>query len=177
MVLGISLAGFANAAESPPTAADVVSGFWQHHKVLVNYFGITSAYGCDALEQHVKQLLLYLGARKDARVDANGCPRGPDVPSHSAWIQTDFYTLSPAETAASNDTVKAHWAPREITPRRPSYMGDGDCELIEQMKDLISTSFSLRGLHYQTVCLPHEIVVDGFSIKAQALIPVDQPSS
>jgi hypothetical protein len=165
------------ASADPPSLPAVVSGVWQQHKLTVNYFGITTAYSCDSLEQRVRDILLYFGARKDAKVSANGCPGGPEVPSHNAWIQADFYTLAEAESASSGEAVKAQWAPREITPRRPFYMGDGDCELIEQMKDLISKSFSLRELQYQTECVPHEIVVDGFDIKARALIALDQPPS
>jgi hypothetical protein len=163
-------------AETPVAAANLVAGVWQHHKVTINYFGITASYSCDALEEHVRNILLHLGARGDAKVNANGCPRGPEVPSHNAWIETDFYTLAPADPAsASAGTVKAYWAPREVTPHQPYFMGDGDCELIEQMKDLISKNFSLRDVQYHTECVPHEIVVDGFSIKGQALVPIAQP--
>ncbi len=182
LLLCLSAAGqatraLAAPADAPAAGTDVVAGVWQHHKVTISYFGITSSYSCDALEEHVRNILLHLGARRDAKVDANGCARGQDVPSHNAWIETDFYTLAPADakSGASTDTVKAYWAPREVTPRQPYFMGDGDCELIEQMKDLISKNFSLRDVQYQTDCVPHEITVNGFRIKGQALIAVAQP--
>jgi hypothetical protein len=168
--------GTAGAAEAPVPAADVVPGVWQHHKMTINYFGVTSLYSCDGLETHVRSILLHLGARKDAKVNAIGCPRGPEVPSHTAWIQADFYTLAPADSASAPKAVRAHWAPREVTPRRPYFMGGGDCELIEQMKDLISKSFALRDVLYRTDCVPHEITVDGFAIKGQALVPVEEPA-
>ena len=180
LVVGIGLAVAwswpSAAAEAGPTepqvaSADIVPGVWQHHKVTISYFGITAAYSCDGLEQHVKSLLEHFGARRDAKVNAT-CPRGSDIPSHNAWIDTDFYSLAPADPATATDTVKAYWAVREVTPQKPHFMGDGDCELIEQMKDLISKSFSLRDVQYQTECVPHEIVVNGFSIKGQALVPV-----
>ena len=170
--LALPGSGLAAAARAPVAAADVVPGIWQHHKVTINYFGITSLYSCDGLEEHVRSILLYLGARKDAKVDASGCPRGPDVPSHTAWITSDFYTLAPAGSAPAAETVRAHWAAREVTPREPHVMGDGDCELIEQMKDLISKSFALREVSYRTDCVPNEITVDGFAIKGEALVPV-----
>jgi hypothetical protein len=49
-------------------------------------------------------------------------------------------------------------------------MGGGDCELIEQMKDLISKNFSLRDMQYNTDCVPHEITLDAFDVKGQALV-------
>lgn len=177
LALAVPLQVFAESPTAPVSSAALVTAAWQHHQITVNYFGITSSYSCDALEQRVRDILLHFGARKDARVDANGCPGGSDVPSHNAWIRTDFYTLSPSATASSNEVTKAQWVPRELTPRRPSFMGDGDCELIEQMKDLISKNFSLRDVEYRTECVPHEILVNGFAVRAQALIPILQPSS
>jgi hypothetical protein len=51
-------------------------------------------------------------------------------------------------------------------------MDSGDCELVEQLKELISESFALRDLDYRTDCFPHESNLHAFSIKAQALKPV-----
>jgi hypothetical protein len=171
LAAALGVAAMAGAAEAPVPAADIVPGTWQHHKMTINYFGITSLYSCDGLEDHVRSILLHLGARKDAKVNANGCPRGQEVPSHNAWIATDFYTLEPAASASAPDTVRAYWALRELTPQRPYFMGEGDCELVEQMKDLISKSFALRDLSYRTECVPHELTLDGFAVKGQALVP------
>jgi hypothetical protein len=171
MGAGFAFAGLAGGAQ--PAAGEVVPGVWQHHKVTISYFGITSAYSCDALETHVRNILLHLGARKDAKVDAN-CPRGPEEPSHDAWIASDFYTLAPAESASAPGIVNAHWVAREVTPQQPHFMSDGDCELIDQMKGLISQSFSWRDVTYRTDCVPHEINLNGFAIEGQALMPVDQ---
>ena len=48
-------------------------------------------------------------------------------------------------------------------------MGDGDCELVREMKDLITKNFSLRNLEYRTDCFPHDVTLDEFSVKVQAL--------
>jgi hypothetical protein len=168
----LGLASIAVAADAPVPAADIVPGAWQHHEVTISYFGITSLYSCDGLEEHVRSILLLLGARKDSRVTANGCSRGQDVPSRSAWIHTDFYSLQPVDPGTAPDTVRAHWAAREITPQHPNFMGGGDCELIEQMKGLISNSFAMRDVLYRTDCVPHEITLDAFTIRGQVLVAV-----
>jgi hypothetical protein len=158
------------AAQSPDTPlADVVTSAWQHHKVKFNYVGFTSLYTCDGLEDHVRQILLHIGARKDINVRASGCPGPNNAPSHMAWVYADFYTLAPAADASGSDTVQARWTQLEVTPIRPNFMGDGDCELIEQMKPLITQNFSLRNIEYRTDCFPHQIVLDGFAVKGQAL--------
>jgi hypothetical protein len=168
------------AAATPPSdtaPADVVTGVWQHHKVTFSYFGITSLFTCDGLEDHVRQILLHLGARRDAKVRASGCPGPYNAPSHSAWVDADFYSLAPAADAKGADTVKASWTPLEVTARRPDFMGDGDCELIQAMKDLIIKNFALRDVEYRANCVPHEQWMDSFAVKGQALRAVPLKSN
>jgi hypothetical protein len=166
----------ASAAEQPLAA---VPSVWQHHAVSVNYFGITSLYTCDGLESHVKSILLHFGARQDASVTANGCSPGPNSPSRIAVMYTNFYTLAPSSDPTTADVVSAQWTSLEMRPNRPFFMGGGDCELVEQLKDLLSNNFSLRDVSYRTNCVPHAIGLDGFSVKVQALkaIPVAKSAS
>jgi hypothetical protein len=159
------MASAATAQEGAPS--EIVAGTWQHRQVTFNYFGITALFTCEGLEDHVKDLLLLLGARKDAHVTASGCP-GPNAPSHSAYVRADFYALAPADATAA-DTVQANWAPLQLVPRHPSFVDDGDCELLEQMKTFITQNFSLRDIQYRTSCWPHEITIDAFAIKGQSL--------
>jgi hypothetical protein len=159
-------AGSLAAAPAAP-GAPVVSGTWHHHHVNFSYFSITTLYSCDGLENNIRSLLLHFGARKDAKVIAQGCPNGPSVPGRYAIIDTDFYTLAPSSD--SSDTVQAQWIPVLVSPRQPYFMSDGDCELIFEMKDLISKNFSLRDLSYRADCVPHEVNIEDFTVKAQVL--------
>jgi hypothetical protein len=169
---GLSYAPLSNSVGVDTAATPlghIVTGSWQHHEVTFNYFGITSLYTCDGLEDQVHLILLHLGARKDAKVYASGCPGPYNAPSRTAWVKADFYTLAPAADAGSPDAVKARWTGVEVTARRPSFMGDGDCELIQAMKDLILKNFSLRDVEYRTSCVPHEVSMDSYAVKGQAL--------
>jgi hypothetical protein len=157
----------AETAAAPPI--EVVTGAWQHHKVTFNYTGLTSLYTCSGLENHVRQILLHLGARKDLHVSAVGCPGPDNAPSRSAWVNTDFYTLAPAPDAAGPDAVRAQWTALLVEPLRPSFMGDGDCELVNQMKDLITQNFSLRDVEYRARCIPNENYMGSYAVKGQAL--------
>jgi hypothetical protein len=173
---GISVRFAALAATAEPSG-QAVTGAWQHHHVNFSYYGITALYSCDGLENNIRALLLHLGARKDAKVSARGCPNGPSVPGRVAIIDVDFYTLSPSSDAAG--TVQAQWMPVLVSPTHPYFMSHGDCELIDEMKDLISKNFSLREVDYRTDCVPHEVNIDDFSIKAQALkeLPASLPKA
>ena len=155
-----------HTADSPPVD---MAGAWQHHKVSFNYVGFTALYTCEGLEDQVRQILLYLGARKDVHVSARGCPGPLDTPSHNASVNADFYTLAPVAGAGASDTVNARWTAFELTPRHPGFMGNGDCELMQSMKDLITKNFSLRNVEYRTDCFPHDVTLDEFSVKVQAL--------
>ncbi len=85
---GASFAGDASAGE--PTA-----GTWEHHQAEFTYLGITTLYSCDGLETNIRSLLLHLGARKDVKVNARGCPHGSSVPGRNAIVALDFYSLAP----------------------------------------------------------------------------------
>jgi hypothetical protein len=167
-----AIGGLAGNAAAGTAPADVVSSQWQHHKVKFNYVGFTTAYTCDGLESHVRQILEHLGARKDITVSAAGCPGPFDTPSHTAWVSAEFYTLAPAADANERDKVRGHWTSVSVTPLRPSFMDGGDCELIQEMKSLITENFTLRNIDYRTDCYPHQITLNGFSVTGQALRPL-----
>ena len=177
MAMVALLSGLGCAAERVVPDSQVVEGSWQPHKVRVSYFGITSQFTCSGLEDHVRQILVHLGARKDAKVRASGCPGGPDRPSPTAWIDAEFSTLTPAGDTQDRAVVKAYWAARELGPRRPFFMGDGDCELVDQLQKTIQDSFALRDVEYRTDCVPHQISLNGFSVKAQALVALPDPKN
>ena len=179
LIMGVALASpptraAPQTADTPP--ADIVTGAWQHHKASFTYFGVTTLYSCDGLEGQVGQILRHLGARKDVHVTAHGCPGASYTPSHSASVNADFYTLAPVAGATGPGTVDARWTPVEVTTRRPYFMRNGDCELIQDMKDLITQNFSLRDVDYRAECVPRQYTQDSFSIKGEALT-VLQPQS
>lgn len=166
-----------DASAADASGGGIVAGAWQHHKVNFNYFGFTTLFTCSGLQNQVRNVLLHMGARKDVRVTATGCPGPRDGASRNAWVSADFYTLAPVANDGVSDTVKARWTPVELTPRRPYFMGDGDCELIQGMKDVITQNFSLRDIEYRTSCFPNSLSPDGFAIKGQALRAVPLTSS
>ena len=171
MSLGVLLPMFMGPCMSAATQPEgVISGIWQHHNVTFSYFGITSLFSCAGLEYQTRQILLHLGARKDSKVYAQGCPGPVNAPSPRAFVTADFYTLVPAaDDAGGSETVKARWTGLEVTPQHPRFMREGDCELIQAMKDVITMNFSLRDLNYRTSCFPNDVTHDGFAVMGQVL--------
>jgi len=162
------------AAAAPAADQQPVASTWQHHSATFHYFGIIAQYSCAGIEDHVRALLLYFGARADLKVKANGCPH-EIAPGRVASLDADFYTLAPAADPSAPDAVEAQWTALNVNPWRPIIMSDGDCELMAQMKDLIANNFTLRALSYRTDCVPQEI--NGFSIKAQVLKALPSPAT
>ena len=147
-------------AQADTASSDVLGAAWQHHKASFNYFGSTTLYTCDGLRDKLKQILLALGARKDLKVFTGGCLGPGSTPSRSVIVKMNFFALAPS-------APNVRWAPVALTPRDPSFLGDGDCELIQEMKDLITKNFSWRDLQYTTDCVPGQIVRNSFAIKGQ----------
>jgi len=161
-----AFAGQANAA--PPEQQPAI---WQEHHAQFDYFGITSRFTCDGLELKVRQILLYLGARDDVYVQATGCPGGPFSISRSAWVRADFSTLTTsAAMSDSTNATSASWTALDLAAQRPSFLGDGDCELIDQMKKLVTDNFSWRGkVSYRTDCPINTTQFRDFQIQGEVL--------
>jgi hypothetical protein len=163
-------------AEGPAGGGEVLNGEWQHHKVTFDYFGANAKFTCDGLAEHVRSILRTLGARQDLTVSARGCLGRDQTPTRTAWVTAQFSTLVPAAGAAT-DTVQARWTEVKLEPHSPSFMGDGDCELMQEMKDLITGSFSLRDVSYRTDCTPNQLFPNGYSVDTQALRALQESSS
>ena len=160
----------ATAAAAAPAPAGTMAQ-WHAQKLKFDYNGFTALYTCDGLEGKVKQILLTFGARKDLTVRATGCDYGSSHPSKFAWVTAEFSALAPAADPAPADAIKAGWEKVQLAPNRPGYMGAGECELVEQMRDLLQKGFALRNTDYRTRCVPHQISVADYSVSTEVLKP------
>ena len=161
----------AAAPPSVPVApAATEAAHWQKVPLEFSYSGFTTMYSCYGIEDKVKTLLKALGARGDARVSASGCEDGPHMHvSKFAFLRGEFHALAPGPGASADETVQALWQPVEISANRPFSVGEGDCELIEQMKPLVEKAFALRAATYSTHCIPNTLSPNSFNVKAEAL--------
>lgn len=163
-------AAAAAAADTPSVAP--VSARWQKHELKFNYSGFTSLYTCDGLEGKVREILVHFGARKEAKVRATGCAFGPNTPSATAWVTVEFESLGDAGQNGGADTVAAGWQPVELRPRRPISMGDGECELVEQLKPVLTAGFALQDIDYRTRCMAHQTSLGDYSVRGKVLQPL-----
>ena len=173
LALGV-LGTLAMAATAGAAAADSAASPAQWHKQTLkfDYTGFTSLYSCSGLEGKVRDILLAFGARNDAKVRATGCNEGSGQPSKFAWVTAEFSSLAPAADPAAADVVKAGWAKVQLAPNRPSFMGEGECELVEQIHELLQKGFALRNTEYRTACMPHHVSMADYSVSTEVLKPI-----
>ncbi|HEX3397294.1 MAG TPA: hypothetical protein VHS76_11390 [Steroidobacteraceae bacterium] len=171
-LLALAALPAASATNDGSAGGSVVAGTWEHRRASFHYSGITSLYSCAGLETNIRALLQHLGARKDLTVRAYGCLGGYNVPGRTAIVDVDFYSLAPSTDANAAHSVQARWTPVTVSANHPNSIGHGDCELIDEMKDILSKNFSLRGLNYRTDCVPREVNSNDFSVKAEILRPL-----
>ena len=164
-LLAAPLLGVASAAVEPGSTA----AQWHAQKLNFNYSGFTTLYTCDGLEDKVRDILLAFGARKDVKVRATGCNEPMNRPSRFAWVAVEFSSLVPAAGAGAGDTVPASWSKVRLAPNRPYYMGAGECELVEQLREVLQKGFTLRNVDYRVSCTPHQISISDYNVTAEAL--------
>ncbi len=149
---------------------------WQHHKELINYYGVTETYTCTGIEDKVRQVLLYFGARKEGLKVSPMCSEQL-APMHQVFVRVEFDSLTPTSSAAGGVTgeqVNGQWADLHVTPRDALFRDRGECELFEHLKDLLTKNFTVRDVQYRTTCTPHSTTLQDFNITGRVLLPPGQ---
>ncbi len=162
-----SLAGFALSTLALSAAA-AEPGSWQQHDIQFRYMGFTSIYSCDGLADRLKELLLYAGARADAKSRSAGCTElsGPDP---MAGARLTFSTV--AGDPKADAPAGMVWRKLRFANGTPRDLQSGECELIEQFRDeVLKKAFTLRNLTSRTSCFPHQ-ANQRFDISFEVLVP------
>jgi hypothetical protein len=167
LLVGPVMGAASAAADTAGTPAQ-----WRTQKLEFTYMGFTAFYTCEGLESKVRDILLTFGARKDAKVRAMGCDRAQNRPNKTAWVEAEFSSLALASDGSGADTVPAAWGKVELAPNRPTNMGMGECELVDQMRPMLEKGFALRNTSYHTSCVPKQISVADYRVKAEVLRPI-----
>jgi hypothetical protein len=150
--LAASLLGAPALAQTPAAAEQ---GAWQRHELEFAYMGFTTIYSCDGLAQKLKTLLRLSGARADSKVMEGACGGQFGRPDRLATARLQFYTLVPH---GDGESVAGQWHKVRLAPGRPSDLQEGDCELVEQFRDLVlKPTFATRALSDQVRCTPHQV--------------------
>lgn len=197
----IAAMGFAQAGEVASTAdaAPVVNAVRVERQVELVYMAFTSYYSCDGLRSKVRRVLDDLGMGEGLEVAARNCIRltGPEVmPAVRIVAQVPVEAtpevLAELEKGAGKRELAARVkgvAPQEATAQFPARrkrvvfeadpLGDiqeGDCELIEQLRDRVFPKLGVKVVEDRTQCAPRQVSLGSIHTVVEVLEPVPTPA-
>jgi len=189
----------AQAATPSADAAATVNAVWVEREVTFTYMPLTSYYSCDGLRDKVRWILRELGARPGFKVVARGCVemQGPEI-MPGVKILAAFPTPATPELLAqlASEASKRELAARatgkpdpvaEATAQFPARvrrvefrsgvssfdeLQDGDCELMEQMRDRVFGQLGARVVQDQIHCVPRRVSIGAVRMTVEVLEPV-----
>ena len=181
MALGAGLAlcpaRAADTAGVPALSVAPPAAHWVERKLDYTYMGFTTHYSCDGLRDNVRDVLLALGARKkDLQIHSTGCTRLSGAPEPFPGVTAHFWVLvpvTPDEIGKVGDTAThpTQWHTVNLVNRFRFRFDQGQCELLEQLKDKALPLFTSRNLVYRSSCVPHQISPGDLKFSVDVLSP------
>jgi hypothetical protein len=166
-LMAATLAGAAAHADAPTT------GGWQQHEYTFNFFGFTTTYSCQGLEDKLRLLLQMSGAGPGMKVNSP-CTRGYGVPDKLALAYLTFSTLQPGATGGGE---AGQWRHVALSPHHPFEFDYGDCELVEQFRDKLLPMFATRNVTNNVTCVPHQASGTNFHLNYDVFAPMPAKKS
>ena len=168
-----ALAALGAAAGSVPAAegSDAPVAHWEQRTLDYTYMGFTTHYSCDGLEDNVRELLLALGARKkDLEIHSVGCTRLVGIEPFPG-VKAHFWVLVPGPGDAKTTVQATKWQSVNLV-RQINFRSDqGQCELLDQLKQKALPLFTSRNLDFHSSCVPHEITLGDIHFTVEVLRP------
>jgi hypothetical protein len=147
---------FLGALAAQSASAQPAMAVWKERELNFAYHGFTTTYSCDGLKYKLRIILEALGARPGFKVLTSGCEIGGGVARFPrARMQVAF--PEPLSAGVSETGMfPAGMATVTIRPRNPRELEEGDCELVEQVRDSLLPEIGVRVLKDDTACVPHQ---------------------
>lgn len=177
-----------------------VSAVWVEHEIDFSYMGFTSYYSCDGLRDKLRWILEQIGARPGFRITTRGCARmsGPErmpgariVAALPAEATPEVLERLAAEAskrelvaratgaseAAQEATAQFPARPRRVELRSSpgGRVQDGDCELMQQVRDRVLVPMGARILEDDVRCAPRTVTMGSVRLVVETLEPVPEP--
>lgn len=183
----------AQPAGAGADAAPTVEATWVENEVEFTYMSFTTYYSCDGLRTKLRWLMKEIGARPDFNVNVTGCVgQGPEamprVKIRAALPQeaTPELMARLAEGAAKRELVAratgkadtvdeptARFPARarriELRDRSGSHIEDGDCDLVEQLRDKAFPQLGVKIVDDQMRCMPNTVALGGVRLTIEVL--------
>ena len=180
LALGTAGGGVAYADDTagvPALSVAPPASHWVERKLDYTYQGFTTKYSCDGLRDNVRAVLLALGARKkDLQIHSSGCSRLNGAPEPFPGVTARFWVLVPVtpddiDRVGNTSVHPTQWHTVNLARIQQFRFDQGQCELLEQMKNKALPLFTSRNLLYRSTCVPHQITVGDIQFTVDVLIP------
>jgi hypothetical protein len=170
-LMGLSTCIAANVAPLPVVQA----ARWQQKRLSIRLYNLPKRYSCSELERKFEAVLLELGARSDAKIQAHRCERRLGAIAFSPSVNLQFW--APQATAAVDErsaNIRAVRKSIHLQPGTPSSLDSSDCQLLRQIKDTLIPSLpSDRTGNFRLACqAPAPEHYPAFRITVDALLLV-----
>jgi hypothetical protein len=191
----ISVLGMSANTMRADEVVQPVKAVWQVQEIYLSYFGFTSYYSCDALRDKVQIAILQLGAYEGSLVTAAGCTElvGPErMPGTRIVLVTPIAATPEAVAAMAKDTKRAELiaklqkkggaaldtgefdAVRKVvvlnTKQGATVSADGDCELLEHIRNQVVKKMDARVVKDDLGCTPHQGTVGNRKLQVEVLV-------
>jgi hypothetical protein len=175
-VLCLVLPALASAQQGATSADDVatVNAAWVEHDLQFTFMGFTAYYSCDGLRDKVRWIFEQLGVRPGFKLTTRGCPRA-NGPESAPGLRI----VAALPAAASPGTAGQFPArPRRVEFRssfNSNDLQDGDCELMQQLRDRVLVPMGVKVVADATRCVPHQEVMGAVNMTLEVLEPARAP--
>jgi hypothetical protein len=186
-------AALAESTDEPGTTPTVRS-VWLEHEIDFTYIGFTSYYSCDGLRDKLRWILDEIGARPDYRISMRGCIRqsGPEAMPGARIVASLPAEATPAvleqlaheaprleliaratgnAAAVQEATAQFPARPRRVTFRssRTGRLQDGDCELMQQLRDDLLVPMGVKIVESDLRCVPRSVSMGSVRMTVETL--------
>lgn len=205
IIAAAAAASFASPPLPAQSAADAqgdarVSAVWVEYELDFTYMGFTSYYSCDGLRDKLRWILEQIGARPGFRITTRGCARmsGPELMPAAHIVAALPAEATPevlerlageaskrelvARATGGSEAAQEATAQFPARPRRTEFKSspigriqDGDCELMQQMRDQVLVPMGVRILEYNVRCAPRTVSVGSVRLVVETLEPAPEP--
>jgi hypothetical protein len=199
VLLAIAAPAPAQEVATAAEAAPVVNAVRVEREVELVYMAFTSFYSCDGLRSKVRRVLKGLGMGEGLEIRVRNCIRvtGPEVmPALRIVAQVPVEAtpevLAELEAGAGQRELVARVqgvAPVEATGQFPARrrrvvlesdplgdLQDGDCELVEHLRDRVFPKLGVRVVEDRTQCSPRQVTLGSIHTVVEVLEPVPAPA-
>jgi hypothetical protein len=175
-----------------------VNAVWVERDLNFTYMPRTSYYSCDGMLDKVRWILEELGARPGYKVSSRGCfkGQGPELFPGVRIVAEFPAAATPALLAQlASDASKRELAARatgkegavaEATAQFPARvkrvefksslsrndLQDGDCELVEQLRDRVFAEIGVTVVEDHINCVPRQVTFGAVRMTVEVLEPV-----